>query len=231
MSKRIANQEVKEALMIGYDHYSRKYEKTFFEELLKGEIVDRKNYEKPEQFPLADNNIRNIKNGLICCVAIVCRAAADLGADDHKCYALSDYYINEIERKKNTCDWEAFLNEIFSHYRELVSESQTQSYSLPVTRAVKFIRQHIYEKCSLKRVADAIAVHPNYLSARFKKETGTTVTSYILNEKMAEAKSLLENTDRSISEITALLSFESVSYFTKQFRRNYGCTPSEFRRM
>ena len=61
MSKRIANQEVKEALMIGYDHYSRKYEKTFFEELLKGEIVDRKNYEKPEQFPLADNNIRNIK--------------------------------------------------------------------------------------------------------------------------------------------------------------------------
>jgi len=229
MNKRKANHVIKETLIIGYGHYSRKEEKKILKDILLGDA--NYNYDKKSlsHFPLADNDIRSIKNHLISSVAVICRAAADLGADDEKCYALSDFYINEIECKTNVDDWVTLVNELFLHYRDLVNEGRTKSYSLPVTRAIVYIQQHIYEKCSLKDVANAISLHPGYLSSKFKKETGLTITDYILHEKINEAKSLLENSDYDISEIAEILGFGNISYFAKRFKKECGCRPSEFK--
>jgi len=185
--------------------------------------------DKVDSFPLADTRIRSIKNGLICAVAVICRTAADLGADDKKCYALSDYYINEIEKEKMFFDYNAVLNGICAHYTELVNQSWLQTYTLTIRRAIDFIRQHLYEKCSLKDIADALKLNSVYLSSKFRNETGHTVTEYILNEKIHEAKSLLGNSDYTILEISDMLGFGSMSYFAKTFKKICGCTPTDYK--
>ncbi|MDF2589267.1 MAG: hypothetical protein K0S41_3108 [Anaerocolumna sp.] len=58
-------------------------------------------YNSINEYELAIQPLRSIKNNLIC-AAVICRNAADLGADDERCYALSDYYINEM--KKSECE-------------------------------------------------------------------------------------------------------------------------------
>ena len=229
MNKRKANLSVKEALITGYGHYSRKEEKRIFEGILLGIIVEPIEINDAEHFPLASKELRSIKNGLICVVAVICRAAADLGADDEKCYALSDYYINEIEKIEDNFDYVAILNEILTHYTELVSQAQLRTYTLPIRRAIVFIRQHIYIKCSLKDIADDLGLNPVYLSSKFRTETGCTVTDYILNEKINEAKSLLESNNYAISEISDMLGFSSMSYFAKIFKKICGCTPTEYK--
>jgi AraC-like DNA-binding protein len=227
MARRQAEQAMKQILMSGYGHYSRAYEHKLITAFLRGtelsfmegSILD---------FPLANQPLRSIKNSLICSVAIMCRYAADLGADDERCYALSDYYINEIEAKLSVNNWKDFIYEISKHYCELVQKGRENRYSLPISRAIRYIDQHIYEACSLKEVALAVKVHPSYLSALFTKETNVSLTEYIRDKKINEAKVLLRDGGYSISEIAEMLGFGSVSYFSKVFHRVISCSPRAY---
>ncbi|MGN0762284.1 MAG: helix-turn-helix transcriptional regulator [Aristaeellaceae bacterium] len=58
-----------------------------------------------------------------------------------------------------------------------------------------------------------------YLSARFKKESGETLTDFILKEKTEEVKRLLRYSDKSLSTIGAYLGFSSPGHFAHVFRK------------
>ena len=68
-----------------------------------------------------------------------------------------------------------------------------------------------------------------YLSERFKAESGESLTDYILREKTAEAKRLLDYTDKSLTSISSYLGFSSPSHFSRVFRKYTGHLPSEYR--
>ncbi|MGN6711231.1 helix-turn-helix domain-containing protein [Anaerocolumna jejuensis] len=227
MNKRIADIEMKNLLISGYSHYSRDLERKLLNEILCGNGLDTITF-KNCGLPLASHPTRHMKNSIICMIAVICRHAADLGADDERCYALGDYYINEIEQQNNLDNWEVIGTEVFNHFITLVKESKLKAYSLPIRRSIQYINQHIYEKCSLKDVASAINLHPNYLTTKFKSEVGILITEYIMRKKMEEAKSLLQNSTYSVTEISEILGFTSLSYFAKLFRKEYSCTPREF---
>lgn len=227
MTKREAEQAMKQILRSGYGHYSRAYERHVITAFLRGSelpfaegaILD---------FPLADQPLRSIKNSLICAVAVICRYAADLGADDERCYALSDYYINEIEAKLDISNWQDFMNKIAGHYSELVQKGREDRYSLTIRRAIRYIGQHIYEPCTLKDVASALKLHPSYLSAQFKTETELPLTKYVQDKKMEEARILLRDGGKSVSEIAEMLGYHSVSYFSKVFHKHVLLCPRDY---
>ena len=68
-----------------------------------------------------------------------------------------------------------------------------------------------------------------YFSRLFKKETGYSVSSYILAKKLETAKSMLASSSYSIAEISASLAFPSQSYFTNVLKKDCGLTPKEYR--
>ncbi len=78
-------------------------------------------------------------------------------------------------------------------------------------------------------MADELYMSRPYLSARFKKETGETLTDFILREKTEEAKRLLRWSDRSASAVAAYLGFSSHSHFIRVFKKYAGVTPNEWR--
>jgi AraC-like DNA-binding protein len=47
--------------------------------------------------------------------------------------------------------------------------------------------------------------------------------------RIEKAKDLLENTDTSISEISELIGFQSIHYFSRYFKKKENCTPTEYR--
>ena len=67
-----------------------------------------------------------------------------------------------------------------------------------------------------------------YLSAKFKKEAGKTLTDFIWKEKTEEAKRLLRYSDKSLSSIGAYLGFSSPAHFSRVFKKYTGKTPSEY---
>ncbi|MBO6286624.1 MAG: helix-turn-helix transcriptional regulator, partial [Bacilli bacterium] len=83
---------------------------------------------------------------------------------------------------------------------------------------------------SLDDVSEHVHRSRSYITARFKKEIGKTINEYIIDRKLSKAKSLLKNTDRSLSEIAYFLCFSTQTYFHTLFKKKYGITPNEYRK-
>ncbi|MNJ61106.1 HTH-type transcriptional activator Btr [compost metagenome] len=118
---------------------------------------------------------------------------------------------------------------MLSDYAERVHQTKRNQYSKPINVCLDYIFKHLYDPITLNDLARKAALHPNYLSALFKKEVGCSLRHYIQQTKIDEARSLLLLTDRSISEISTLLNYHDQSYFSKIFKKFTGVTPNEYK--
>lgn len=82
---------------------------------------------------------------------------------------------------------------------------------------------------SVKSIADRVYLHPVYLSKLYKSETGESLGDYIIRMRMEKAVYMLKSTNKKIYEITTELGYQNPQYFSKIFKKHYGCTPNEFR--
>ena len=64
----------------------------------------------------------------------------------------------------------------------------------------------------------------------FKLYTGSTPLNYILNIRISNAQSLLENTKYNITEIASITGYDNPLYFSRLFKKQTGLSPSEYRK-
>lgn len=124
----------------------------------------------------------------------------------------------------NLREW---VGEILKLYEEYVSDISKQDAA--ITTVKNYIHAHLEQDLTREALAAMVYLTPDYLSHLFKRETGFSLTNYIIYERIEEAKRMLAGTDRSISEIATRCGFQNISYFSRQFRRFTGVTPREFR--
>lgn len=94
---------------------------------------------------------------------------------------------------------------------------------------LKYIQQNYYKKISLKEISKSGAIGQSKCCKLFSKYIGQSPNNYLINYRLQKSKSLLKNTDISITEIALETGFCDSSYFTKLFRKHYGVTPTEYR--
>lgn len=82
---------------------------------------------------------------------------------------------------------------------------------------------------TVKYLADKVYLSPSYLSDLLKKETGRNAKDHIHYFIIEEAKNILLNSDKTISEIAYSLGFEYPQYFSRLFKQKTGTTPQEYR--
>lgn len=78
--------------------------------------------------------------------------------------------------------------------------------------------------------ADNLHIHVNHLNHLIKQYTGKSTSRLILEKRMAEALSLLRNTDWTIAEIAESLGFDYPQHFHNFFKKQTGLGPREYRR-
>ena len=83
---------------------------------------------------------------------------------------------------------------------------------------------------SVFTIASALYLNPNYFSILYKRETGKTPKSAILDVRMRNAEKMLRFTDLSVKEIAARVGFSDDLHFRRSFDARYGMTPSAYRR-
>lgn len=87
-----------------------------------------------------------------------------------------------------------------------------------------------FNRKTVTEYADLLFIHPNYLYAVVKKETGKTAREYIDEQIFRLAKTLLLQQELLIKEIAWQLSFSETAHFSNFFRRHAGITPGVFRK-
>lgn len=94
---------------------------------------------------------------------------------------------------------------------------------------VSFIYQHYAEQISLEDIAASGNVSRSKCCMIFKHYMQQSPVDFLNTFRLKTSCSLLRNTEKSITEIAFSCGFNHLSYFSKQFIKNFGCTPREYR--
>lgn len=109
------------------------------------------------------------------------------------------------------------------------TEPQVISKNQQCAAVKRYIDQHFKESLTLEQLAEEAHMNKFYLSHTFKKEYGVSPINYLITRRIEESKYLLAETDLSLSRISQLLGFSSLSYFSQVFHRTQNISPLEFR--
>lgn len=131
----------------------------------------------------------------------------------------------------NLSDLFNWLTDTCSHILQELADDQKNLEDRPIRLAKKYINDHYSESFSLETVSNLVGFNPAYFSTLFKKNTGQNFLDYVKEIRISRAKELLQNTNYDISEITRMVGYNDVKYFTKLFKEKTHLTPIEFRKL
>lgn len=100
-----------------------------------------------------------------------------------------------------------------------------------VNEVAEYIQENCQEEISLQGLSERFFVSKCYLSRIFKEVTGFTVNEYLMVQRIKKGRTLLETTEYSITQVSEMAGFESVSYFEKVFKKQMGQTPLKYRKI
>lgn len=175
--------------------------------------------------------LRQLKNNIIITTTLCTRAAIEGGLDYDTAYQLSDYFIQSSERLTSADRLTDLLGKVSYTFAEKVAQSKTPvSTDERMQKAIRYIQQNVNQHLTVGDVADYAGFSKSYFSAYFKKTLGFSVSAFILRCKLEEGRELLQYTNKSISTISEFLCFSSQSHFHTAFKKQFGITPSEYRK-
>ena len=87
------------------------------------------------------------------------------------------------------------------------------------------------QEISLNQLAELVEMNASYLSSVFKKETGMAYSEYLIQCRIKQASRLLAETSLSVSEVAYRSGYQDARYFSKQFSKQVGLKPSEYRKL
>ncbi len=179
---------------------------------------------------IAGDQLRQMRNLFIVTVTLASRAAIRGGMREDDAFSLSDAYIQRVEllntHSKILNLQYHMLFEFTEQVEKLHRSKHTTKLSLDVAN---YVRHHLSEQINVDKMAEEFYLSRPYLSAKYKQETGQTLTDFILSEKTEEAKRLLRYSDKPLSAISAYLGFSSHGHFSRVFKKYAGLTPNEYR--
>ncbi len=146
-------------------------------------------------------------------------------------------YLKAIDaaKRQEPC-FQQLLAGIVNHLLGIVAMSRgkqtagTSEYTLDIiNKAKNMMIELIEEDISIPYIAESLNMGYSKFRKLFKQITGQSPGQYFIELRLSRAKEMLRNTNASIKEISVTLHFENTEYFSAQFRKRTGMTPSQFR--
>lgn len=156
---------------------------------------------------------------------------------------LNDAYLTMMnKKKKQPFGGEQFIKNCIELFFISLIRKTEQKYenidsihlSLTTNKTVDSIIKLLEDKLEnsesidLNEISFRLGFSKSYLKSQFKKKTGNSIIQYYINLKINKAKKLLSQEKFTVSEISDLLGFGSVYYFSRQFKIQTGMSPTEY---
>lgn len=132
----------------------------------------------------------------------------------------------------------AFLHYLVTSILLEISEAARLSQEVQILKeprhrflhfVMEWIQMNITNPLTIEDIANHFGYNKAYLSHTFSKNTGMTISQFILQARLDKAKSLLLNSNDSITKIAIDCGFKDEKYFMRVFKKQEQMTPSAFR--
>ncbi|MDU7474833.1 MAG: AraC family transcriptional regulator [Paenibacillus macerans] len=110
-------------------------------------------------------------------------------------------------------------------YRNFAAEPKTVAEEIK-----QYIHAHYGDELTRSDLAEVVYLNPDYLARLFKKETGVSLGSYVIQVRISAAKQLLKTTNLSVYAVANKVGYANYSYFSKLFKQEVGVTPNEYKK-
>lgn len=118
-----------------------------------------------------------------------------------------------------------FVHNLFCHR----TNSYTSIMPSYILETMQYLEQHLDERLDLARLEKKFGLSGRYLSQEFKKHTGITLRAFLLDRKLARAKSLLLE-GKNVTEACYLSGFNDYANFVRTFKKAEGISPGKYKR-
>jgi AraC family transcriptional regulator len=108
-------------------------------------------------------------------------------------------------------------------YKFLANEADREK----IIKAREILLQHIGEPITIKSLSRKVAMNECYLKKGFKEMFGATIFDFYQSQKMEHAKYLLYEKGLTVTEVSVLLGYSSISHFSTAFKKHTGLKPCE----
>lgn len=113
-------------------------------------------------------------------------------------------------------------------FRQLLDKGARLQASSRIEPAIQAMQEHPGKNWAVSELASLCGYHPIHFAKLFKEEIGLLPKQYIIAERIKGAKRALLHGGK-LETISEELGFTSIHYFSHQFKRLTGLTPTEFR--
>lgn len=121
------------------------------------------------------------------------------------------------------------LRFLLSQNQKRASGAAVNSTGKAVLDVKSFIEMHYFEEVGYLEFCNLTQMSQSYLCDIFQNIVGEPPTAYLNNVRLQHARRLLREETLSIKEVAMTIGIRDANYFTRQFRRRFGKTPSEYR--
>lgn len=96
-----------------------------------------------------------------------------------------------------------------------------------IIRAREILLSQIGEPLTIKALSRKVAINECYLKKGFKEMFGTTIFDFYQGQRMEHARYLLYEKGLSVTEVSVMLGYSSISHFSTAFKKHTGLKPCE----
>ena len=153
-----------------------------------------------------------------------CQEALKMNAADYLVKPVAYHDMEAaIQKALGIVEEQKDINDLKNIWGDVVRKEKSAS---AVETVKNIIACSLASEISRDELAEAVYMSPDYLTRIFKKETGMSISDYIIDKRLSLARKLLEETDFSIVEISQKTGFSYSSYFVRLFQKKTGMTPA-----
>ncbi|AVM23039.1 helix-turn-helix domain-containing protein [Bacillus pumilus] len=137
-------------------------------------------------------------------------------------------YIKQMKRSQSIQEQVKWLEDIMRIFQRQ-SKPYTEKVHYSIEMILQYMAEHYEQKLTRKDLAHKMGFHESYFSTFFKQSMGQSVTDYIAQIRIDEAKKRLLQTDDQIQMIARQVGYTDSLYFSRIFKQKTGRSPSQFR--
>ena len=164
-------------------------------------------------------------------LTILSRAAVEAGVSREQSYELSDLFLLELTECSDIENIVRICLTAELAFTKLVREEKRERKDPHIEACKDYISKNLRRNFRIAEIGPAIGVNSNYLSQKFSRQEGITISQYVTRERLQHAANLLKYSDYEIGQIAEYFCFSSQSYFGEQFRKEYQMSPGQYRQL
>lgn len=175
------------------------------------------------------NGLKDTKNWLIIFNTQLRCAAENANVHPYYLDQISSKFSFRVDALTNPDHKSRIMHDMVRQYCLYVSNYSSSDYSKLIQKCIMLIEYDLTADLSLSSLADQLNISSSYLSAQFKKETGSTLTEYVTHKRISQSLFYLNSSDMQIQTIGQQVGIYDMAYFSKVFKKYIGMSPTEYR--